>query len=133
MTGPEAKRATARGNAPCGYRWPGPCAVVSPAARRRRGWHACTLPAGHSSPHSCGRCERAGRPATREVGPAKARKCATPIAETARLAAVPPPPDRSDASFEAFLDAQRQRIARHPGLRGGTWGGAGRGIKRGAQ
>ena len=56
--------ATARGNALCGHRWPGPCATSSPAVRRRREWHACTLLAGHSTDHSCGRCNRAGRPAT---------------------------------------------------------------------
>ena len=100
--------------------------------------------------------------------PREARRCATPIAETARLAVEPPPashrqPDRTagpvraaglnppvgpvnaggpapgpavrsvaDASLEAFLAAQRQRIARSPGVRG-SWGGAHGGGKRGAQ
>ena len=66
----------------------------------------------------------------------QARTCATAIAEAAAEAAAgldPPAPAPAlvDGSFEAFLARQRDRVARHSGARGHTWGGArgGRGIK----
>ena len=52
-----AKEATRRGNAPCGYRWPD---SLLPGDRH----HRCTLPAGHSSDHFCGRCETKRHPST---------------------------------------------------------------------
>lgn len=61
--------------------------------------------------------------------PPQAQTCATAIAEVAAEAAAGPDPPAPapalvDGSFEAFLARQRDRVARHPGVRGYTWGGA---------